>query len=163
MGVAAAIATAFALNAAEPFASGIGGGGFRVIHLAREKKVTVINFREKAPAKASPSMYWDKGKIQNAWRKSFRIPGNRPPIFMMDFRMSRVTPTGNWTWPKHSSVLSLTVGVIFMRERSPEKSSNSGCLWMRPPKRRVFSPIPLKELPKVFLSNLEFLHTYSVL
>jgi gamma-glutamyltranspeptidase/glutathione hydrolase len=68
--VDAAIATAFALNAAEPFASGIGGGGFMVIHLAKQEKTTVINFREKAPAKASPSMYWDQGKIQNDWRKS---------------------------------------------------------------------------------------------
>jgi gamma-glutamyltranspeptidase/glutathione hydrolase len=68
--VDAAIATAFALNAAEPFASGIGGGGFMVIYLAKEKRTTVINFREQAPSRATPSMYWDKGKIQDVWRKS---------------------------------------------------------------------------------------------
>jgi gamma-glutamyltranspeptidase/glutathione hydrolase len=68
--VDAAVATAFALNAAEPFASGIGGGGFMVIFLAKEKKVTVINFREKAPADATPTMYLDKGNIQESWRKS---------------------------------------------------------------------------------------------
>lgn len=78
--VDAAIATAFTLNAAEPFASGIGGGGFMVIFLAKEKRATVINFREKAPAKANPSMYLDKGNVQDTWRKSHglavAVPGS---------------------------------------------------------------------------------------
>ncbi len=68
--VDAAVATALALNAAEPFASGIGGGGFMVIHLAEAKKTTLINFREKAPAKASPEMFLQDGEINNLWRQS---------------------------------------------------------------------------------------------
>lgn len=65
-----AIATAAALNAAEPFASGIGGGGFMIIHLARLKRTTVINFREKAPQLASPRMFKDKGEEEKEWRTS---------------------------------------------------------------------------------------------
>jgi gamma-glutamyltranspeptidase/glutathione hydrolase len=68
--VDAAVATAFALNAVEPFASGIGGGGFMVLYLAREKKVTVINFRETAPGRANPAMYLENEKVRNEWRTS---------------------------------------------------------------------------------------------
>lgn len=66
--VDAAVATAFTLNIVEPFASGIGGGGFMVLYLAKEKKVTTINFREKAPIRASPDMYIQEGETNQALR-----------------------------------------------------------------------------------------------
>jgi len=77
--VDAAVATALALNAAEPFASGIGGGGFMVIFSAREEKTVVINFREQAPAAAGPDMFRKDGKIIDDWRrnhgKAVAVPG----------------------------------------------------------------------------------------
>ena len=53
----AAAAIQFALNVVEPQSSGIGGGGFMMIHLAKEGKTFYIDSREKAPAASTPSMF----------------------------------------------------------------------------------------------------------
>ncbi|NOX16814.1 MAG: gamma-glutamyltransferase [Chlorobi bacterium] len=55
----AAAAVGFALAVTHPAAGNLGGGGFMVIHFA-DGKNTTIDFREKAPAKASRDMYLDK-------------------------------------------------------------------------------------------------------
>ncbi len=54
----AAIGVSFALAVVHPGAGNIGGGGFMVIRTA-EGDVTTIDFREKAPSKASKDMFLD--------------------------------------------------------------------------------------------------------
>lgn len=54
----AAIATQLALAVVYPGAGNIGGGGFMVAHLANGKNIT-LDYREKAPGKASRDMYLD--------------------------------------------------------------------------------------------------------
>ena len=53
----AAVATGFALAVTHPQAGNIGGGGFMVVHLARENKTITIDFREMAPARAARDMF----------------------------------------------------------------------------------------------------------
>jgi len=54
--VDAAVATAFALAVTLPAAGNIGGGGFMVVRTP-DGKATTFDYREKAPGKATPTMY----------------------------------------------------------------------------------------------------------
>lgn len=53
----AAVATAAALNAVEPYMSGVGGIGVLLCYVAREKRVRVLNFSGRAAAAAEPHLY----------------------------------------------------------------------------------------------------------
>lgn len=55
----AAIAITAALSSAEPYSSGIGGGGFYLIYNAKKNSYTFLDAREKAPLKAHKDMYLD--------------------------------------------------------------------------------------------------------
>ena len=55
--VDAAAAIQFMLNVVEPQFSGIGGGGFMMVHLARHHRTFAIDAREKAPAAATPTQF----------------------------------------------------------------------------------------------------------
>ena len=54
--VDAAVATAFALAVTHPSAGNIGGGGFMIVRTP-SGEVTAFDYREKAPLKATPTMY----------------------------------------------------------------------------------------------------------
>jgi gamma-glutamyltranspeptidase / glutathione hydrolase len=53
----AAVAVQFALNVVEPQSSGIGGGGFMLVHLANTGETFYVDGRERAPAGATPDMF----------------------------------------------------------------------------------------------------------
>ena len=62
--VDAAVAAQWVLNAAEPFSSGIGGGGFFLYYEAASKRIYAFDGRERAPEATVPTLYLDeKGEV----------------------------------------------------------------------------------------------------
>lgn len=57
----AAAAVQFALNVVEPQSSGIGGGGFMLVHIADTGRTVFVDSRETAPAAARADMFTDGG------------------------------------------------------------------------------------------------------
>lgn len=60
--VDAAVAAAATLGVTDPFSCGIGGGGFMVVYLAKEKRVITLDHRETAPAATQPTLFVEGGK-----------------------------------------------------------------------------------------------------
>ena len=60
--VDAAVAASFAVSVTRPQSTGIGGGGFLLLYLAKEKKTLAFDFRERAPLKADRDMFIRDGE-----------------------------------------------------------------------------------------------------
>lgn len=78
--VDAAVAVAYALSVTLPKAGNLGGGGFMILHSAKEGKDYAFDFREMAPAAATRDMYLDdKGGVDEKRArftpKSVGVPG----------------------------------------------------------------------------------------
>ncbi len=58
--VDAAVAVGFSLAVTLPRAGNIGGGGFMLVHLAKENKTIAIDYREMAPSSAHKDIFVDK-------------------------------------------------------------------------------------------------------
>ncbi len=82
----ASIATAFALAVVFPQAGNIGGGGF-LVYMDNDGVATTIDFREKAPLAATPTMYLDENgeyifRSNNNGLLSVGVPGTVAGLWM---------------------------------------------------------------------------------
>ncbi len=71
--VDAAVATGFALAVTYPRAGNLGGGGFMLIHLAKDKRDTFIDYREMAPKAATRDMFLDESGEVDKMREYFSL------------------------------------------------------------------------------------------
>lgn len=63
--VDAAVATTLAISVTEPQSAGIGGGGFLLLRDGKTGTIKALDFRERAPLKATPTMYLDaQGQVR---------------------------------------------------------------------------------------------------
>jgi len=81
----AMVATTLALAVVEPNASGLGGGGFMTIKTTDLTAFT-IDFRETAPARAAPELYYQSKKsfkeLTHSGAHSVGVPGTVAGLFM---------------------------------------------------------------------------------
>lgn len=82
----ASVATAFALAVTHPEAGNIGGGGF-LVFMNSDSRVTTIDFREKAPLKATQDMYLDDSGnfMENSNSEGLRsvgVPGTVAGLYL---------------------------------------------------------------------------------
>ena len=91
----AAVAVSAALGVVEPFSSGLGGGGLYLIHRASDGMQTLVDARERAPAKATADMYLDaQGQVLTAKVRegalAAAIPGNAAGLVHLAQRYGRL-------------------------------------------------------------------------
>jgi gamma-glutamyltranspeptidase/glutathione hydrolase len=96
--VDAAVAVGFALAVTHPFAGNLGGGGYMLIRLV-DGRTTFVDFRERAPEKASHDMYLDaKGNPTRESIEGWRSPGVPGSVRGFELALSKY---GKRTWAEN--------------------------------------------------------------
>ncbi|WP_412495911.1 gamma-glutamyltransferase [Shewanella chilikensis] len=89
--VDAAVAVGYALAVTLPRAGNIGGGGFMLVHLAKENKTIAIDYREMAPSRAHRDIFLDdKGNAVNKLSREHGLAVGVPGTVMgMELALSK--------------------------------------------------------------------------
>ena len=102
----AAVAITASLAVVEPMSSGLGGGGFWLIHREKDKHQTMIDGREKAPKAAHRDMYLDESgnvipKLSIDGPLAAGIPGTPAGMPRSRCRTGRPGPAFLCSSPRH--------------------------------------------------------------
>ena len=134
--VDAAVAVGFALAVTHPFAGNLGGGGFMLVRFA-DGRSTFIDFRERAPGKASRDMYLDaQGNPTrdsvDGWRAS-GVPGS-----VRGFELAQ-SKYGRKKWAELiAPALELAAKGFPLSYKSAESLRNAANLPADPESKRIF-------------------------
>lgn len=134
--VDAAVAVGFALAVTHPYAGNLGGGGFMLVRFA-DGRSTFIDFRERAPEKASRDMYLDAQGNPNqdsvdGWR-SAGVPGS-----VRGFELAQ-SKYGSQKWDELiAPAIELATKGYVLSYKSAELLRNAHNLSEDPESKRVF-------------------------
>src|SRR5881394_1200331 len=133
--VDAAVAVGFALAVTHPFAGNIGGGGYMLIRFA-DGRATFIDFRERAPEKASRNMYLDaSGNLTRDSIEGWRSSGVPGTVRGFEMAMSKY---GKRSWAQNMApAIELAKGFPLSYALS-ESLRNSRDLAKDPESKRIF-------------------------
>ncbi len=93
--VDAAVAAAFVISVTNPFDTGLGGGGFAMVHIEKDGEVAALDFREVAPRAATKTMYLDDaGKLKDGVSMNgalaVAVPGTVPGLVELHKKYGRL-------------------------------------------------------------------------
>jgi gamma-glutamyltranspeptidase/glutathione hydrolase len=148
--VDAAAAVQFVLNVVEPQFTGIGGGGFLMIHLAHQNRTVAIDGRETAPAAATPTQFQlsgvapaDRFNIASTTGLAVGVPG---ALAAWDLALRRfgTRSMGDVMAP---AIRAAEQGFAINRFLAASIASDSGRTQLQPETAALFRPngVPLKE------------------
>lgn len=116
----AAVATTLAISVVEPYSAGIGGGGFLLMHSGETGQIKALDFRERAPMKATQDMYLDaEGKVRPsasvAGYLAVATPGTVAGMYEVHSRYGKLP----WAQVVKPAIALARDGFIIRRSLSP--------------------------------------------
>ncbi|MGI4940530.1 MAG: gamma-glutamyltransferase [Janthinobacterium lividum] len=136
--VDAAVATALALAAVEPWNSGLGGIGFAVVHRAGQARADIVDFGPRAPGRLDPSL----------------------------FRLTGRSKADLFTWPEVEGDANIHGPLSFVIPSAPAGYAHMHGRWGTLPLSQVMAPalaLARRGLPQDWFTTLKVANAAAVL